>query len=611
MSSTTYDKNLEIWSHFYPKEAVMLPYLEDESYHFVKGQLVGPKGPYPTEDSESWFKSLPLKGEWALVIYGLGWGEMYPAIKKWLNQNKRHRVFFFEEDPTVISRFFDTPQAQEILEDPQVEIHYLKELDEKDPSLEKFYWSCILSHVVVVAHPAYKEWYPKRFSEFEHAIHFTTQMKNALLDEYMAYGVSFFRSFYFNILDLPEAYQGDKLFGKFEGVPAIICGAGPSLEKQLPLLKELKDRAFIAAGGSSLNALSSGGIIPHFSCGLDPNPEQAVRLRSNNAKGVPFFYRNRMFVEAFRLISGPKIYITGSGGYEVSDYFEEQLGIDGEYIDEGHNVINFLCEIALRLGCSPIILVGVDLAYTDLKLYSKGVVEKDKLSEETLPSSAILRTSTYGKQVWTEWKWMGEAHWVKQFSEDHPEVKVINCTDGGLGMEGVTEMPLKEAASQYLTKNLELVPRFNKALEAAKSEGITHEKMRELMSNLQMSLKNCHQHLSKMKEEAHHRKETNPLEGVNASIAFEEEKLASEIGYKYILDLFNHILASIQNSSLRTLRINKEGFSPVEIEKKKLELQLERIDFLMKVADINSQIIEVALNEPLVNGQKSPLPPIT
>ena len=37
-------------------------------------------------------------------------------------------------------------------------------------------------------------------------------------------------------------------------------------------------------------------------------------------------------------------------------------------------------------------------------------------------------------------------------------------------------------------------------------------------------------------------------------------------------------------------------------------MQNDRVDFLKKVADINCQIIQFALNEKTVNGKKPPLP---
>lgn len=593
-------KNVELWAHFYPQEAVMLPYLDNRGYSLEKGQLKGPKGLYEMGSGAKWFAQLDLKDETVLVVYGIGLGEHFDPIEKWLNKEEKRRVFFFEEDPHILAKLFETPRATEMLSHPQVEIHWLKELNERDPALAKFFWSAALQKAYVAISPPYQKWFPERVAEFEHQILFTLDQKNGLIEEYLKYGISFFRSFYYNMLDLSKSYLGNRLFGKFKGVPAIICGAGPSLEKQIPLLKTLKDKAFIVAGGSSLNALSYAGLLPHFSCGLDPNAEQAVRLRTNRAKGVPFFYRNRMHVEAFRLISGPRLYVTGSGGYDISDYYEKALGIEDEFIDEGHNVINFLCEITTRLGCDPIIFVGLDLAFTDHKIYAKGVVEKESFTAKNIPPEimqrAVQKKDWQGNPIWTEWKWVGEALWISKFAKEHPANTFINCTEGGLAIKGIEHLPFAEVAKSTLVKKRNLTARFAKALVGAKEKTITRAKLKKLTQDLAKSLERVLTHLQVMDEDTLRRLADNPLAPPAGATALAETELTEEPGYLYVLNIFNIVYAHLQNQPLRHLRLNEGKLSPQEIEREKLRLQHERLTFLKDTAKLNLKLIDLALN---------------
>lgn len=592
MNEEALHKNLELWAYFYPKEAVMLPYVDGEGYAIENGFLHGPKGKYPTNNPEEWFKSLGLKDEKVVVVYGIGSGEMCKVLLKWLHEDKNRKLFFFEEDPNVLLKFFETAGASTLLSDPQVEIHLLHELTETDPALDKFYWSAALMPVAIGIHPAYAEWYPARAEEFEHKVRYTLEIKNALLEEYISLGISFFRNFYFNLLELPTAYMGNKLFGKFKKTPAIICGAGPSLDKQLDQIKNLKNKALIVAGGSSLNALSHANIKPHFSAALDPNAEQAVRLKTNKAQQIPFFYRNRVFNEALKLIEGPRLYVTGSGGYDISDYFEQELGIKNEFIDEGHNVINFLCEITTRLGCNPIIFVGVDLAYTDKKAYAEGVVE-----DNVPPGGSLTYVNSVGESLLTEWKWLGEAKWIEEFAKEHDETTFINCTEGGFGIAGIEEMPLEEAVNKYLKKDFDLVPKFSSAIEKAKKKGITLPKIIKLIKKLQKSLMKCFKSLEAIEKDALYRIEHDPLAPASPHVSMIELSLIEEPGYGYVLDIFNHVFASIQSSSLRRLRLQQDKITPAEFEKEKLLKQNERIDFLKNVVQVNLQIIRLALDE--------------
>ncbi len=83
------------------------------------------------------------------------------------------------------------------------------------------------------------------------------------------------------------------------GTPAVICGAGPSLKASAPALKELERRALIFAGGSTLSALKSLGVIPHFGIALDPNPEEHDRLLPASPLEMPFLYTNRLLPSVF------------------------------------------------------------------------------------------------------------------------------------------------------------------------------------------------------------------------------------------------------------------------------------------------------------------------
>ena len=85
--------------------------------------------------------------------------------------------------------------------------------------------------------------------------------------EYLIQGRPYYSNFYKNLFELPKAKPASSLFSKFDKVPAIICGAGPSLEKNLPLLGTLKDRAIIFAGGTAMNALNAQGMLSTFWCG--------------------------------------------------------------------------------------------------------------------------------------------------------------------------------------------------------------------------------------------------------------------------------------------------------------------------------------------------------
>lgn len=399
MNGKLFQANLQLWAKTCPKQAVMLPYIPLPKYEenstekhekniqiTINGKKVSlhsPKG--ALEEAQKWFESLPLKDIPLVCIYGVGLGYYYDVIRPWLKKSRKRRVVFLEDDLSVIHKLLETEKGAKILHDHQVQLLYFNDT-QADAVFEGLYWNFSLSKLIVTSLASYGEHKAASLEDLRHKIAYDAAMKNAMVDEYMRFSASFYVNFYPNTLCLDQSYLGNQFFGKFHKIPAIICGAGPSLAKHLPFLETLLDKAVVFAGGSALNVLNGAGFQPHFGAGIDPNSAQHTRLSQNTAYEVPFFYRNRMHREAFRMIHGPRLYITGSGGYETAAYFEKKLGIKGgEELDEGHNVINFCIEVANAMGCDPILFVGMDLAFTGMDQYAPGVLEDAKVS-----SSAIL-----------------------------------------------------------------------------------------------------------------------------------------------------------------------------------------------------------------------------
>lgn len=610
--------NIETWlrSSILPKEAFFLPNVDTSAYSFVKtkeGELnlvkKGEKGLlyYHSETSANkealeWFKGLDLRITEILYVYGIGLGYYYEPVINWLRGDPKRVLIFLEDDLAVIKKFFETKQAHKIITDPQVRLIYFDDLKDREGALETLYWDVVLTQMTVSALNIYEKNRFDIYQDLQHKIIYDAAIKNALVEEYLKYGFSFFRNYYINLLTISESFQGTKLFGKFEGVPGIICGAGPSLEKNVQVLRGLLNKAIVFGGGSALNALTSKGILPHFGIGIDPNPTQAFRLSSNKAYEVPLFYRNRMHYEAFKLIHGPRLYIHGSGGYDIADWFDEKFSLQGDWIDEGHNVVNFGLELAYRMGLNPIILVGVDLAFTDMQAYAKGIVDdtairkKEILDTDDFDTSAFLKKDIYGEPIYTLWKWVAESNWIGEFKEAHKDTRIINCTEGGLGMPGVKNMTLKEVEETYLKTNYDLKNRVQGEIASAEMKWLTPELVIEKATEMQESLTRCIGYFKVLIEDTLALEEKLSQEKVpvflqSGKAALAETELAEEPAYEFILDLFNNIYSRMLSKDLHQIKEKVEN-NEIQSLKEKCEINLKRLKFLSDVAKVNALLLE-------------------
>lgn len=616
LNETQFHKNIELWSRVDPKHALRLQYVDASHLKFChtqKGELnletkfEGQPCTYhdsldAAKEAEEWFAALELRKVPVLVVYGVGLGYYYDAAQAWLKKDRKHRLIFLEDDLPLMVRFLETEHAQILLQDPQVQVLYFQDLKDHEGVFEVLYWNFAMSPMIITALGFYAKTKNDLFSKLRHKIAYDNAVKNALVEEYLRFGGAFFINFYQNMLSLPGSYLGNKSFGAFRHVPAIICGAGPSLEKNLALLGTLQDKALIFAGGSALNALNAAGIQPHLGAGIDPNPAQFERLSNNTAYEVPFYYRNRMHHDAFEMIHGPRLYITGCGGYDVSEFFEEKFKINQEFLDEGHNVVNFCLQIAHQLGCNPIIFVGMDLAFTGMKSYAPGVednVEFDPnkaLDVEDFDSVPLLLKDIHGNPLYTLWKWVAESDWIGEFAKDHPQATIRNCTEGGLGFPGVPNETLKEVAEQYLNRNYALRDRLNGEIQNCAIPSVTLPKVKKLLNELKASLQRCIEDFDFLFKEAEAALEIIKNEKRLPSIqsgrgALIETELAEEAGYIYILDIFNAVQARLLNRELQEAKYA----SDLQKAANKLEINLKRFSFLRDVAKVNVRLIDFAL----------------
>jgi len=350
----------------------------------------------------------------------------------------------------------------------------------------------------------------------------------------------------------------------------------------LEQLKELKDRALIIAGGSSVNALTDAGIVPHFGGAIDPNPTQYTRLRQGLGFEVPFFYRNRVLHEAAKMISGPKLYLRGGDGYNSAEWIEKLMKVSGKVLGGGHSIANFAIEIAFALGCSPIILVGFDLAYTNDTLYASGVEEEPSESSE----EKVVWQDFQGHPIKTAWKWIVEANWITELKKKHRSLKLLNATEGGLAIQGVPNVPFQEAVDKYLGKSYDLDGLVHLAIQEAGTIGGTKEKIVHAMETMLASLGKTIEILDALLYEIKKTSSVHPLE--RSEVVLVLEQLHAEIAFQYILDVFDRMRDKL-DFFRRRFRL-----SPTVTQNKKAQFERELLFnhyFFLKEVTIVNQIL--------------------
>ncbi|EOC4392616.1 motility associated factor glycosyltransferase family protein [Campylobacter coli] len=233
---------------------------------------------------------------------------------------------------------------------------------------------------------------------------------------------------------------------KFEN--AIVVSAGPSLAKQLPLLKAYQDKAVIFCADGALSMLEKEDIVPDYVTNLDYS-DLAMKFFQNK--------ENKTSLNMLSCATHPSLVCCLDNKSVVlrEDPLYQRFNLnDFGYIDTGTHVSHFSYTLALALGFKNIIMIGQDLAFDEEgNSHSKGFSYGEQFSgEKTVPT---LKTQAYaGKgEVLTHIAWNDYRIKLEYlFACNDQKAKFYNATEGGARINFTEELSFKECCEKLLTK---------------------------------------------------------------------------------------------------------------------------------------------------------------
>lgn len=173
------------------------------------------------------------------------------------------------------------------------------------------------------------------------------------------------------VKDTPLAYYKDF----YKGKTAVIVSAGPTLDRDIEILKKYRDRYILFTVGTAVQTLYRNGLKPDFLCIIE-SYDSSGQLKGLDLKDVNFI-TEPFSNPTFREFEFKKTFIHISSNAPInslySEIFDENIE---EYLSKG-TVSYTALNSARLLGCSKIILVGQDLAYIEGQCYSKDSAYKD------------------------------------------------------------------------------------------------------------------------------------------------------------------------------------------------------------------------------------------
>lgn len=263
---------------------------------------------------------------------------------------------------------------------------------------------------------------------------------------------------------------------------AVLVSTGPSLSKQLPLLKEIAPYVRIFAVDASLPILIKNGIKPDVVTSIE-----RVALTSRffketpkeTMKGVVTVLSSLQHAEVIDSVQNDDVIIS----LRPLGYMRVTGPKEWGYIGIGMSAANMAYELIYHSHFQTCILIGQDLAYgNNGKSHASGHV----FGEDDVKQSEIDGwTVAYGGEgkVKTTAIWnMFRGFFEKDIAEAKGRMETINATEGGARIFGAIELPFAKAIEQNVSQKVIKTPIALSKISPKDIKTITQNIMRTVES---------------------------------------------------------------------------------------------------------------------------------
>ncbi|EAI9003028.1 motility associated factor glycosyltransferase family protein, partial [Campylobacter jejuni] len=423
-----------------------------------------------------------------LYFYGFGNGVLFKALL----QNKNHQhIVVFEKDIEIIWIMFHildfSHELQNarliVLNTNKLEIQDYNELCSFKPFFQfsRIYFLELMSHYYERFHEDVLELNKKLAENFKNSI---VSHGNDPLDALQG-----IEQFVYNLPQMITHPSYKELLSKRKGISdtAIIVSTGPSLTKQLPLLKKYASKATIFCADSSYPILAKHGIKPDYVCMLERTEITAEFFNHDFRefdKDIIFICAGVVHPKAIEYLKGRnRKYLI------IPRYLYFPIYIKLKYFDFLYNtpsVAHMSYFLSVLLNHKNIIFIGQDLAYAENGNshpddYQNSANYESQMYEHILTEAYGGKKEIKTHEFWIFFKQILEAMIIKY------HITTYNCTEGGARIEGTIEKPFLWACENLLDKDL------NKPFE--KLEPLSLNKQNEFLLKayykVYQSIKHC------------------------------------------------------------------------------------------------------------------------
>jgi hypothetical protein len=418
----------------------------------------------PLREASRLIESLSIDETTNFIVVGMGLGYQIMEVIKTAPEHSK--IFVIESDRHIARLAFETHDLNQLLTYPGLTLIIPDETGDAIEALDKEKVNFSINGYRLVQQNALSEVNPKRTSELLTGIKEFFQASTIELKTQSIKSKIFYSNIYRNYSNLISSTGITGLKDSLPNIPAIICSAGPSLDKNIQHLKSKRDNFLLISVATALKPLAENGISPDFVVAIDPDE---VTLNffdlQNNSKDSWLLYNPVVPSRIPDIFPGKRLAYDSS--IHLAQWLQKYIGEKGS-LDKIFSVAHAAFQFARFIGCAPIIFIGQDLSFSKKRLHSRHSYyyrqREDRVNQlETMKyldqekyylysTNLLERIDIFDKKTATTLAMDTYSNMFADSMDDNS--RIFNATEGGIGIIGTENISLREAINSYCTTSI-------------------------------------------------------------------------------------------------------------------------------------------------------------
>lgn len=398
------------------------------------------------------FKDKKDDKKYKFIVFGFGSGEHIKELRK---KFKKSYIAVFEPNPDI---FEYAENCSFVKDDNKIVLYKCIEDNIKEFCKSEFFDEFSIKSIKIFDFSIYCKLYNLVFIKVITKIRDNITNCIAFSNTKRNFSERFFTAIMKNIPYICESSLFSDYINLYKNKPAIIVSAGPSLDKNVDLLKGIEKNFVIITGGRPLKGLVDKKIEPSLVVSVDSEDINYELMKGciENTE-LPLLYFEITNENILHNYSGPKIISPNAS------FIKKLINKETITLDAHGSVAHSMVSAAVYMGCDPIILIGQDCAYTDDSAHSKYLEDRhdDEKFDDVKSELDIWVDGIDGKKVRTSRVLNVYRLGFEQMINKYKDIKFINATEGGARINGAIEMKLQDAIKKYGNSKVEKIPVMN------------------------------------------------------------------------------------------------------------------------------------------------------